>query len=52
MQLREAIIDIDKYIVNVYYIATEVSEMNEIERLQKYLLLVRRTVGWSAEEFG
>lgn len=26
--------------------------MNEIERLQKYLLLVRRTVGWSAEEFG
>ena len=52
IQLREAIIDIDKYIVNVYYIATEVSEMNEIERLQKYLLLVRRTVGWSAEEFG
>ena len=50
--MREAIIDIDKYIVNVYYIATEVSEMNEIERLQKYLLLVRRTVGWSAEEFG
>lgn len=26
--------------------------MNEIERLQKHLLLVRRTVGWSAEEFG
>ena len=26
--------------------------MNEIERLQKYLLLVRRIVGWSAEEFG
>ena len=26
--------------------------MNEIERLQKYLLLIRRTVGWSAEEFG
>ncbi|WP_227450742.1 helix-turn-helix domain-containing protein [Clostridioides sp. ES-S-0108-01] len=26
--------------------------MNEIERLQKYLLLVRRTVGWIAEEFG
>jgi DNA-binding XRE family transcriptional regulator len=31
---------------------TEVNAMNEIERLQKYLLLVRRTVGWSAEEFG
>lgn len=26
--------------------------MNEIGRLQKYLLLVRRTVGWTAEEFG
>lgn len=26
--------------------------MNEIERLQEYLLLVRRTVGWTAEEFG
>lgn len=26
--------------------------MNEIERLQKYLLLVRRAVGWTAEEFG
>lgn len=26
--------------------------MTEIERLQKYLLLVRRTVGWTAEEFG
>lgn len=26
--------------------------MNEIERMQKYLLLIRRTVGWSAEEFG
>ena len=26
--------------------------MDEIERLQKYLLLVRRAVGWSAEEFG
>lgn len=26
--------------------------MKEIERLQKYLLLVRRTVGWTAEEFG
>ena len=26
--------------------------MNEIERLQEHLLLVRRTVGWTAEEFG
>lgn len=26
--------------------------MNEIERLQEYLLLIRRTVGWTAEEFG
>lgn len=26
--------------------------MNEIERMQKNLLLVRRTVGWTAEEFG
>ncbi len=26
--------------------------MNEIERMQKYLLLIRRTVGWTAEEFG
>ena len=26
--------------------------MNEIERLQKYLLLIRRTVGWTAEKFG
>ena len=30
----------------------EVIAMDEIKRLQKYLLLVRRTVGWSAEEFG
>lgn len=26
--------------------------MNEIIRMQKYLLLIRRTVGWTAEEFG
>lgn len=26
--------------------------MNEIERLQEHLLLIRRTVGWTAEEFG
>lgn len=26
--------------------------MKEIERMQKYLLLIRRTVGWTAEEFG
>ena len=26
--------------------------MNEIERLQDNLLLIRRTVGWTAEEFG
>lgn len=26
--------------------------MNEIDRLQQHLLLVRRAVGWSAEEFG
>lgn len=26
--------------------------MNEIERLQEYLLLIRRAVGWTAEEFG
>ena len=26
--------------------------MNEIERMQKYLQLIRRAVGWSAEEFG
>lgn len=26
--------------------------MNEIQRMQKYLLLIRRTVGWTAEEFG
>ena len=26
--------------------------MNEIERLQDKLLLIRRTVGWTAEEFG
>ena len=26
--------------------------MNEIERLQENLLLIRRTVGWTAEEFG
>ena len=26
--------------------------MDEIERMQKNLLLIRRTVGWTAEEFG
>ena len=26
--------------------------MSEIELFQKYLLLIRRTVGWSADEFG
>ncbi len=26
--------------------------MDEIARMQKYLLLIRRTVGWTAEEFG
>lgn len=26
--------------------------MNEIGRMQKYLQLIRRAVGWSAEEFG
>lgn len=26
--------------------------MNEIERLQNHLLLIRRTAGWTAEEFG
>lgn len=26
--------------------------MEEIIRMQKYLLLIRRTVGWTAEEFG
>lgn len=26
--------------------------MNEIERLQEHLLLIRRAVGWTAEEFG
>lgn len=26
--------------------------MDEIIRMQEYLLLIRRTVGWTAEEFG
>ncbi|MBP3793324.1 MAG: helix-turn-helix transcriptional regulator [Ruminococcus sp.] len=26
--------------------------MEEIKRMQKYLLLIRRAVGWTAEEFG
>lgn len=26
--------------------------MNEITQMQKHLLLIRRTVGWTAEEFG
>ena len=26
--------------------------MDEIERLQEHLLLIRRAVGWTAEEFG
>jgi transcriptional regulator with XRE-family HTH domain len=26
--------------------------MNEIERLQEYLLLIRRAAGWTAEDFG
>ncbi|MDE6916426.1 MAG: helix-turn-helix transcriptional regulator [Lachnospiraceae bacterium] len=26
--------------------------MNELKRLQEHLLLIRRTVGWTAEEFG
>lgn len=31
---------------------SEVDAVNEIERLQEHLLLIRRTVGWTAEEFG
>lgn len=30
----------------------EVNIMNEIERLQSHLLLIRRATGWSAEELG
>lgn len=26
--------------------------MEEIQRMQKHLLLIRRTIGWTAEEFG
>lgn len=44
--------NIDKNFVNIYNIKVEVNTVNEIERLQKHLLLVRRTVGWTAEEFG
>lgn len=29
-----------------------ITSMKEIERLQKYLLLIRRSVGWTASEFG
>lgn len=43
---------IDKYFVDVYNQDIGGDTVNEIERLQKYLLLVRRTVGWTAEEFG
>lgn len=31
---------------------SEVDAVNEIQRLQEHLLLIRRMVGWTAEEFG
>lgn len=43
---------LDKIFVRVHNINMEVSSMNEIERLQDNLLLIRRTVGWTAEDFG
>lgn len=30
----------------------ETKRMKEVIRMQKYLLLIRRTVGWTAKEFG
>lgn len=46
------IFTLDKIFVNVYNTSMEVSTMNEIEHLQDNLLLIRRAVGWTAEEFG
>lgn len=45
---------IDKNIVNVYNVGKrkEAIKMDEILRMQENLLLIRRTVGWTAEEFG
>lgn len=43
---------LDKNFVKVYYANMEVDVMNEIKRFQDNLLLIRRTVGWTAEEFG
>lgn len=48
----ENLISLDKIFVKVYDSNMEVPNMNEIERLQDKLLLIRRTVGWTAEEFG
>ena len=36
----------------ILYGRKEVLEMEEIQRMQDNLLLIRRTVGWTAEEFG
>ena len=47
-------ISLDKFIVKGYNLDTKkgVSKMDEIIRMQENLLLIRRTVGWTAEEFG
>lgn len=45
---------LDKFVVKVYNNSTMkgVTKVEEIIRMQKNLLLIRRTVGWTAEEFG
>ena len=36
----------------ILYFHKEDTSMEEIQRMQDNLLLIRRTVGWTAEEFG
>ena len=50
--LNVNVIYLDKYIDKVYNINMEARTMEEIKRLQDNLLLIRRAVGWTAEEFG
>lgn len=50
--LNKNIFPIDKIFVIVYDVDKGGEELQEIERLQNNLLLIRRAAGWTAEELG
>ena len=52
LQNKDKIINLDNIFVKVYYFVKGGYQMEEIQRMQDNLLLIRRTVGWTAEEFG